>query len=74
MLGLAGGLAGATEGGPEPLTYPQGDVNCSGTVDTSDALAILRWQAGLAVRQPSGCMPIGCAQVYPDLYVCQLPE
>ncbi len=35
-----------------------GDVNCSGNVNSVDALLILRAVAGLPVSIPPGCPPI----------------
>jgi hypothetical protein len=39
--------------------YARGDVNCSGTVNSVDALLTLRHNAGLAVNLPPGCWPLG---------------
>lgn len=46
---------------PTPVPTPKywGDVNCSGTVDAVDALAILRNVAGLPVSQATPCPSIG---------------
>jgi hypothetical protein len=35
------------------------DVNCDGSRDTLDALAIMRWVISLPVSLPDGCPPIG---------------
>ena len=38
---------------------PNADVNCSGNINSVDALFILRFVAGLPVTLPPGCPPIG---------------
>ena len=69
MLALTGAVAVANSDPPAV-----GDVTCSGTINTLDALAIQQWIAGQSPTQGPGCLPIGCAQVYPDLVMCYLPE
>lgn len=68
MLAVTGGVAVASD--PPAV----GDVTCDGTINTLDALAIQQWIAGQSPTQGPGCLPIGCAQVYPDLTLCYLPE
>ena len=68
MLALAGAVAVANSDPPAV-----GDVTCDGTINTLDALAIQQWIAGQSPTQGPGCLPIGCAQVYPDLVACILP-
>jgi hypothetical protein len=43
-------------GGPAPLV---GDLNCSGAVNSIDALLALRTTVNLPVNLPVGCPPIG---------------
>jgi hypothetical protein len=40
---------------PTPFVDIQGDGNCDGTVDATDALAVLRSGAGLAIVVPPPC-------------------
>ena len=70
LVALGPPVAGGGSHGPPAV----GDVNCDGTINTLDALAIQQWIAGQSPRQGEGCQPIGCAQVYPDLVTCYLPE
>jgi hypothetical protein len=44
---------------PPPQLLRWGDVNCDGTVNSVDALATLRWKAGLPVIQVTPCPAIG---------------
>ena len=58
---------------PTPAPRPNGDVNCNGSVDTIDALAIQRKIAGLSVNQQPGCPDMGeafarLAAGLPDLF------
>lgn len=38
---------------------PWGDIDCNGAIAATDALAILRWVAGLPVNQTQPCLAIG---------------
>ena len=40
----------------------RGDVDCDGTVSSTDALEILRYRANLGVSQQPGCPSIGGSQ------------
>lgn len=44
-----------------PRTLAWGDVNCSGGVDSVDALGLLRYVAGLSVSQTERCPNVGTA-------------
>ena len=69
MLALTGAVAVANSDPPAV-----GDVTCDGTINTLDAITIQQWIAGQSPAQVTGCLPIGCAQVYPDLVTCYLPD
>lgn len=44
---------------PSPTPVAPGDVDCDGDSDAVDALAILRYVAGLPYVQAPGCQPLG---------------
>jgi len=44
---------------PPPPPPAWGDIDCSGAVNSVDALKLLRWKAGLTVIQAQGCPVIG---------------
>jgi hypothetical protein len=47
---------------PTPTPPPKwGDVDCSGTINSIDALKILRYSAGLTYTRPPGCPDLGAA-------------
>lgn len=48
----------AVAGGDDP-PFGHGDVNCSGYLDSADALIILRAKAGLPYSQTDPCYPLG---------------
>jgi len=56
--GCATGVVGPTPT-PAPVPPVWGDIDCSGAVNSVDALKLLRWKAGLVVTQPLGCPVIG---------------
>lgn len=58
-LGVLGGAAAATALTSAYGSYASGDINCSGGVDSVDALQILRHVAGLQVNLPTDCPGIG---------------
>ena len=58
-LGVLGGAAATTALTSVYGSNAAGDVNCSGGVDSVDALQILRHVAGMQVNLPPGCPLIG---------------
>jgi len=53
---------------PTPAPPSAGDVNCDGSSDAADALAILRYAAGMSVTQNKPCPEIGVSNVAPDIF------
>lgn len=48
----------------------QGDVDCTGAVNSVDALKLLRYVAGLSVSQQPGCAPVGTGDPLQDDVDC----